>query len=52
MGKAFCFYYRAVLEGHVPTTEDLRRYYKDQYAKAQEAWKHMYDKTPGPAGKQ
>ncbi len=52
LGKAFCFYYRAVLEGHVPSTEDLRLYYKDQYAKVQEAWKHMHDKTPAPADKQ
>jgi uncharacterized protein (DUF697 family) len=52
LGKAFCFYYSAVLEGHVPTTEDLRRYYKDQYQRAEEAWKHMHDKKPAPAGKQ
>jgi uncharacterized protein (DUF697 family)/predicted GTPase len=38
LGKAFCFYYRAVLEGHMPDPEELRRYYREQLALAQKAW--------------
>src|SRR5207244_3740584 len=29
LGKAFCFYYSAVHKGHVPKTEDLKRYYHE-----------------------
>jgi uncharacterized protein (DUF697 family) len=42
LGKAFCYYYRAVLEGHVPDPEDLRRYYKDQLDEAETAWKKLH----------
>jgi uncharacterized protein (DUF697 family) len=42
LGKAFCYYYSAVLEGHVPSTEDLRRYYKVQLDQAEAAWKKMH----------
>ncbi len=38
LGKAFCYYYRAVHEGHVPSAEDLRRYYKEQLAQAERIW--------------
>src|SRR5439155_11983470 len=40
LGKAFCFYYRAVHQGHVPRTEDLRHYYQEQLALAQRHWAH------------
>ena len=33
LGKAFCYYYRRVHQGHVPQTEDLKRYYKEQLAR-------------------
>jgi uncharacterized protein (DUF697 family) len=46
LGQAFCYYYRAVLEGHVPDPADLRRYYKEQLNQAEAAWKAMY---PSPA---
>jgi uncharacterized protein (DUF697 family) len=39
LGKAFCFYYRAVHQGHVPKAEELRRYYREQLAQAEQAWK-------------
>ncbi len=32
LGKAFCYYYRAVHQGHVPKTEELRRYYREQFS--------------------
>jgi uncharacterized protein (DUF697 family) len=34
LGKAFCLYYREVLEGHMPNAEKLREYYKEQLALA------------------
>jgi uncharacterized protein (DUF697 family)/predicted GTPase len=43
LGKAFCFYYSAVHAGHVPRPEELRRYYKEELAKAELMWK---EKTP------
>lgn len=39
LGKAFCYYYQAVHHGHVPKTEELRRYYREQLAQAEQAWK-------------
>jgi uncharacterized protein (DUF697 family) len=47
LGKAFCYYYRAVHEGHVPRPEDLRRYYRQQLAQAEKAWAR--DGAPHPA---
>lgn len=38
LGKAFCYYYRAVHQGHVPKPEDLRHYYEEQLAEAQRLW--------------
>jgi uncharacterized protein (DUF697 family)/predicted GTPase len=38
LGKAFCYYYSAVHQGHVPRPEDLRRYYREQLALAEQAW--------------
>jgi uncharacterized protein (DUF697 family)/predicted GTPase len=39
LGKAFCYYYQAVHQGHVPKTEELRRYYREQLTQAEKAWK-------------
>jgi uncharacterized protein (DUF697 family) len=38
LGKAFCYYYSAVHEGHVPQPEELRRYYNEQLMQAEKAW--------------
>lgn len=35
LGRAFCYYYQAVCEGHVPDTQTLRRVYHEQYAAAE-----------------
>jgi uncharacterized protein (DUF697 family) len=54
LGKAFCFYYSAVHEGHVPKAEDLKRYYKEQLSLAEQSWGAMRgnaaarDTPPGP----
>jgi uncharacterized protein (DUF697 family) len=39
LGKAFCFYYEAVLKGHVPSAEDLKGYYHEQLVQAEQFWK-------------
>jgi uncharacterized protein (DUF697 family) len=39
LGKAFCHYYQGMREGHVPDAEELRRYYREQLAKAEKAWR-------------
>ncbi|HEV3146785.1 MAG TPA: DUF697 domain-containing protein, partial [Gemmataceae bacterium] len=39
LGKAFCYYYRAVHKGHVPKPEDLRHYYQEQLAVAEQEWR-------------
>ena len=38
LGKAFCFYYSSVHQGHVPKPEELRRYYREQLALAERVW--------------
>jgi uncharacterized protein (DUF697 family) len=38
LGKAFCYYFQAVHQGHVPKAEDLRRYYHEQLTHAEKAW--------------
>lgn len=40
LGKAFCFYYRKVHQGHVPSADELRRYYREQLTLAEKAWSH------------
>ncbi|MFO0841241.1 MAG: DUF697 domain-containing protein [Gemmataceae bacterium] len=42
LGKAFCFYYQAVLEGHMPDPAELRRYYGEQLSLAQAAWQRLH----------
>ncbi len=42
LGKAFCYYYQAVLEGHVPNTQDLKKYYNAQLVQAEDAWKRLH----------
>jgi uncharacterized protein (DUF697 family) len=39
LGKAFCFYYSAVHEGHVPRPEELRRFYNKELAEAERLWR-------------
>ncbi len=41
LGKAFCYYYSAIHQGHVPQPEDLRRYYQEQLAVAERTWKSL-----------
>ena len=41
LGKAFCYYYRAVTQGHVPKTEDLKKYYQEQLDIAEKLWRKI-----------
>jgi uncharacterized protein (DUF697 family) len=38
LGKAFCYYYRAIHQGHVPQPDDLRRYFSSQLTQAEQIW--------------
>lgn len=46
LGRALCYYYSAVLKGHVPKPEDIRRYYKEQLKQAEAYWKERFKKNP------
>jgi len=39
LGRALCYYFEAVCEGHVPTADSLRKFYHEQYAAAEKQWK-------------
>jgi uncharacterized protein (DUF697 family) len=41
LGKAFCYYYRVVHQGHIPKAQDLRKYYQEQLAIAEQSWGPM-----------
>jgi uncharacterized protein (DUF697 family) len=41
LGKAFCVYYRAVLDGETPDPTKLRQYYEEQFAAAKESWSKL-----------
>jgi uncharacterized protein (DUF697 family) len=38
LGRAFCYYYEAVCEGHVPDAHALKKFYHEQYAAAEKGW--------------
>lgn len=38
LGKAFCYYYGAVHQGHVPKADELKQYYREQLAQAEKLW--------------
>jgi uncharacterized protein (DUF697 family) len=50
LGRAFCYYYQAVCEGHVPDAAALKKYYQEQYAAAEKGWKDGRSVSGGPAG--
>lgn len=39
LGRAFCFYYQAIHEGHVPGPADLKRYFHRELREAERFWK-------------
>ncbi|MBP3959715.1 DUF697 domain-containing protein [Gemmata sp. G18] len=39
LGRALCFYFEAVCEGHVPTPDALRKFYHEHYDAAEKQWK-------------
>ena len=38
LGRAFCYYYQTVHEGHVPNPEALKKYFEDELAAAERFW--------------
>jgi len=38
MGRAFCYYYQEIREGHVPTSKALKQYFDKELAAAQRFW--------------
>lgn len=44
LGRALCYYFEAVCEGHVPTADALRKFYHEQYAAAEVQWKADHPK--------
>jgi uncharacterized protein (DUF697 family) len=41
LGKAFCYYYSAIHQGHAPKPEELKKYYGEQLRVAEAAWSRM-----------
>ena len=39
LGRALCYYFEAVCEGHVPDAATLKAYYQDEYKAAEKKWK-------------
>ncbi|HEV3438983.1 MAG TPA: DUF697 domain-containing protein [Gemmata sp.] len=39
LGRALCYYFQAVCEGHVPDAASLKTYYQEQYKAAEKKWK-------------
>ena len=39
LGRAACYYYQAVLEGHVPDPNSLKQYFEKELAEARQFWK-------------
>ena len=48
LGRALCFYFEAVCEGHVPTADALRKHYHEHYAAAEKQWKADHPKEGRP----
>jgi uncharacterized protein (DUF697 family) len=45
LGRALCYYFEAVCEGHVPTPDALRKFYHEQYSAAEKQWKADHPKA-------
>ena len=39
LGRALCYYFQAVHDGHVPDAATLKAYYQDEYTAAEKRWK-------------
>ena len=44
LGRALCYYFEAVCEGHVPTPDSLRKFYHEHYTAAEKQWKADHPK--------
>ncbi|MFM8271330.1 MAG: YcjF family protein [Gemmata sp.] len=48
LGRALCFYFEAVCEGHIPTPDALRKFYHEHYDAAEKRWKADHPKGERP----
>ncbi len=39
LGRALCYYFQSVCEGHVPDAASIKAYYQEQYQTAEMKWK-------------
>jgi uncharacterized protein (DUF697 family)/predicted GTPase len=39
LGRALCYYFQAICEGHVPDAATLKAYYQEQLAAAEKSWR-------------
>ena len=44
LGRALCYYFEAVCEGHIPTPDSLRKFYHEHYTAAEKQWKADHPK--------
>jgi uncharacterized protein (DUF697 family) len=49
LGKAACFYYSGVQQGHAPTPDEIRRYYAEQFDIVQKSWSALRGNGQAPA---
>ena len=43
LGRAFCYYYAALLDGRTPDPDEIRRYYQEQLHLAEKLWRASPD---------
>ena len=46
LGRAFCYYYSAVLKGHVPQAKDIRRFYDEELRRVEGYWRTQFKHSP------
>ncbi len=46
LGRAFCYYYQRVCQGHIPQADDLKRFYAEQLAQAEQWWSQQNQPSP------
>jgi uncharacterized protein (DUF697 family) len=50
LGKAACFYYSGVQQGHAPTPDEIRRYYAEQLDVVRKSWSSLRGAPPNGTG--
>lgn len=47
LGKAACYYFSSVHQGHIPRPEELRQYYQEQLSLAERSWTTLRARAAG-----